>query len=71
MNFKFDTWQCPKCGWVMADALYKRLNYDFCCPRCESVKLSEFKLAEYKRLLADLDKRLCEALGIPIEMLRK
>lgn len=42
--FDFDTWRCPRCGFVVTIQEYTQAVLDFACVRCSLTKLSEYRL---------------------------
>jgi len=32
----FDTWQCPKCGFLISDVQLQSARFDYGCPRCKT-----------------------------------
>jgi len=35
MNFSFDAWECPRCGFMISDVELQHVRFDFGCPRCK------------------------------------
>ena len=32
----FDTWQCPKCGYLVTDTQMQAFRLDYACPLCKT-----------------------------------
>lgn len=39
-------WECPVCGWRVADAQYLSIVYDPPCPGCHVILYSEFRFVD-------------------------